>query len=109
MISDDELICCKDDSILPESPKACSEYASLGFSCAPIDKCNDEAILASGQARLSDHDIDSFAMEDNPHDGQCDFANANEVCCSSIIDEKPAAKCDEDDGYQCIPLQVRWF
>ena len=90
------MICCKDESILPEDPKACSEYAHLGFSCAPENKCNDLAILVSGQAMLSDNDIDSFAMEDNPHDGQCE--NANEVCCLNIIEEKPAV----EGTYYCL-------
>ena len=103
---DDSLTCCKDDSILPETKptKSCSEYANQGFSCAKRDKCNDETVLISGQAKLSNQDIKSLSKEDNPHDGTCE--NANEICCSSIIEEKYATKCDENDGYKCIPTQV---
>ena len=53
---------------------------------------------------LSNLHFDSFAMDDNPHDGKCE--DTNEICCSTIIEEKPAVKCDEGDGYKCIPLQV---
>ena len=86
----------------PQNPVA--NMQTKGFSCAKRDKCNDETVLISGQAKLSNQDIKSFSKEDNPHDGTCE--NANEICCSSIIEEKYATKCDENDGYKCIPTQV---
>ena len=64
-------------------------------------------ITASGQAAFENAKVNELVQDpfEDPFSAKC--SRTGQVCCSTIKKKsKPAPKCDQNDGYKCIPVQV---